>query len=171
MWLLYWLVWAVQSLTCSDIPWWLDIWRLSEWCCRSGEDCGLYRSWTQRQSPPPHRESESGRTGTPCSVFAGERNPCPSQLWRDVISQLIFHFHWQWDWSRQKEWLHLLRLVRKGGKYSHANRQSGSDLSRRASHSRPNPNILTPNKSTFQFIKSVNWIQVASSQTGPLLCA
>lgn len=28
-------------------------------------------------------------------------------------------------------------------------------------HSRSNPNILSTNKSTFQFIKSVNWIQVA----------
>lgn len=36
-----------------------------------------------------------------------------------------------------------------------------SNLLHRLLHSWPNPNILTTNKSTFHFIKSVNWIQVA----------
>lgn len=171
MWLFSWLFSAVQPLTCLDIPWWLDTRRLSEWHCRSGTGCGPCRSWTRRQSPPPHPESESGRSGTPCSVSAGERNPCPSPLWRDVNSRLIFfRFSLAARLIKKKHDFISCVLFEKG-KYGRANRQSGSDLSRRVAHSRPNPNILTPNKSTFQFIKSVNWIQVASSQTGPLLCA
>lgn len=46
-------------------------------------------------------------------------------------------------------------------KYADINAQKKSNLSHLLLHSRSNPNILTTNKSTFQFIKSVNWIQVA----------
>lgn len=46
-------------------------------------------------------------------------------------------------------------------KYASINAQKKSNLSHLLLHSRSNPNILTTNKSTFQFIKSVNWIQVA----------
>lgn len=166
---LYCLVWAVQALTCSETPWWLDIWRLSGWYCRSGSDCGPYRSWTQRQSPPLHPGSESDQNGTPCSASAGERNPCLSRLGRDIFHD-EFHFYWQRGLITKYDLISCVLFEKRKNTATLARRKRV--IYHAALYIPPsNPNILTTNKSTFQFIKSVNWIQVASSQTGPLLCA
>lgn len=54
-----------------------------------------------------------------------------------------------------------LPALLRGGIYASVNPLKTTNLSHLLLHSRSNPNILTTNKSTFQFIKSVNWIQVA----------
>lgn len=79
------------ALTCFGFPLWPDIWKPSEWYCRSGNDCAPYRSWTRRPSPPRPRGSGSDRNGTPCSVSAGEKNLCLSRLGKKIVfGELIF---------------------------------------------------------------------------------
>lgn len=61
-------------------------------------------------------------------------------------------------------WVHLLNCFLSCLKEKICQHQCAGkkcNLSHLLSHSRSNPNILTTNKSTFQFIKSVNSIQVA----------
>lgn len=95
-----------------------------------------------------------------------------------VVSSLMRKIFIFLDWERKYLWwisfLLAAKLIKKYDlnscaavcaarrrKYAGINAQKKSNLSHLLLHSRSNPNILTTNKSTFQFIKSVNWIQVA----------